>query len=343
MTRRKIGYAVQGYQSYSRTGAAYKRILQDTYTVVGEITSAEELQHINPVILHFEPSYLPAIYAKYPQLKDKYVISYCVWEASLLPTHYARSLELVQEIWTASSYCKSVFDNYHNQVVVVPHVVERDKSYSPMDVDTVKKALRLEESDFYFLAVASFKDKRKNLGDLIAAFRLCSGEIPAVRLIIKAAPNDVDPEIGDKQITVVRRKFTDQEINVLYNLCGAYVSSHHSEGWGLTLSDAMLFHKPVIATNYSGNLEFMNHLNSWLIETEEKTINPQDYFYLFGGDMRWGYPSVDNLAQHLVDVYSNRGSVNVKAKTMQAAIDMRAYRREPVGTLIRDRLGKLNY
>ena len=40
--------------------------------------------------------------------------------------------------------------------------------------------------------------------------------------------------------------------------CDCYVSLHRSEGLGLTMAEAMYFGKPVIATAYSGNLDFMN-------------------------------------------------------------------------------------
>ena len=44
-----------------------------------------------------------------------------------------------------------------------------------------------------------------------------------------------------------------------------YVSLHRAEGFGYTMAEAMLAGKPVIATGYSGNLEFMNDDNSFLV------------------------------------------------------------------------------
>ena len=45
----------------------------------------------------------------------------------------------------------------------------------------------------------------------------------------------------------------------------AYVSLHRAEGYGLTMAEAMMLGKPVIATGYSGNLEFMDEDNSVLV------------------------------------------------------------------------------
>ena len=48
------------------------------------------------------------------------------------------------------------------------------------------------------------------------------------------------------------------EMNALFASADCYISLHRSEGLGLGMAQAMYLGKPVIATNYSGNLEFMN-------------------------------------------------------------------------------------
>ena len=47
--------------------------------------------------------------------------------------------------------------------------------------------------------------------------------------------------------------------------CDAYASLHRAEGFGLTIADAMALGKPVVATGYSGNLEFMTDANGYLV------------------------------------------------------------------------------
>ena len=48
--------------------------------------------------------------------------------------------------------------------------------------------------------------------------------------------------------------------------CDAYVSLHRSEGFGLDMAKAMGLGKPVIATGYSGNLEFMDEATAYLVD-----------------------------------------------------------------------------
>jgi glycosyltransferase involved in cell wall biosynthesis len=52
----------------------------------------------------------------------------------------------------------------------------------------------------------------------------------------------------------------------IINSCDVYISMHKSEGFGIGMLEAMFLSKPVIATNYGGNTDFMNHDNSLLLK-----------------------------------------------------------------------------
>ena len=75
------------------------------------------------------------------------------------------------------------------------------------------------------------------------------------------------------------------------------VSPHSGEAWGLLNSEAMLLKKIVIATNYSGNLEFMNSSNSLLIDIDKWIPIPEEMIQInpnyYG--LEWPVPSVTNL------------------------------------------------
>ena len=61
--------------------------------------------------------------------------------------------------------------------------------------------------------------------------------------------------------------------------CDCYVSLHRSEGFGLTVAEAMLLGKPVIATRYGGTLEFMNDDNAYLVDWEPTEVGEGAYPY----------------------------------------------------------------
>ncbi len=56
--------------------------------------------------------------------------------------------------------------------------------------------------------------------------------------------------------------------------CDCYVSLHRSEGFGFTMAEAMALGKPVIATAYGGNLDFMTDENSYLVPYKFVPVGP---------------------------------------------------------------------
>ncbi len=74
---------------------------------------------------------------------------------------------------------------------------------------------------------------------------------------------------------LIFEQYLDPEAKVaLMAACDCYVSLHRSEGFGLTLAEAMALGKPVIATGYSGNLEFMTPETSYLVPWSLGTVPP---------------------------------------------------------------------
>ncbi|MBO4314235.1 MAG: glycosyltransferase, partial [Desulfovibrio sp.] len=116
---------------------------------------------------------------------------------------------------------------------------------------------------FLFYSIIDSVNPRKNLLALLTAFATA---FPApdedVRLVLKQyrKPQDLS---GIPHVISIDDPLDNEEIGALHALCDAYVSAHHAEAWGLPLSEAMSFGNPVIATGYSGNMEFMNEANSF--------------------------------------------------------------------------------
>jgi glycosyltransferase involved in cell wall biosynthesis len=273
---------------------------------------ADTIEDADVVILHIEPWNYAQIYHDNPFLKNKYVISYCVWEGSHLPYAYRQSLALVQEVWTCSQYCYDIIIESHPNTFLIPHVIERDPSVENDQISMAKQLLGIDDDCYIFLSIVRNIGYRKNSQALISCFEAISPSIPRARLILKSIPGERLFHSRDTHITQLQAYLTDSQINSLYKLANVYVSPHHSEGWGMTLSDAMLFGLPVIATGYSGNLQFMDRENSFLLDSKEDYITESELWGLFTPDMKWGYPDLDQLSDLMIAMY--KGSLAEEAQ-----------------------------
>jgi glycosyltransferase involved in cell wall biosynthesis len=332
----KIYYAASSYASHARTARSYYELLQKAYWITPQVEKADI------VILHYEPHLYEMIYKSYPILRTKYVIGCSVWEASELPRAYAQGVDKVQEIWTCSDYCRKIFDKYHPRVIYIPHVIERDIAYSEADLNFVKQSIGYEQGWTYYLSITKYWDKRKNTEMLVRTFERQRSRMPRARLIVKGMEHEaVEKRSTDSRIAYLPVQFSDSQLNALYSLIDVYVSPHHSEGWGLTLSDAMLFHKPVIGTGYSGNLEYMNRHNSYLVDYSEETIRVEDCYRYFSGEMKWAYPDETDLADKLTILYDRQCLEDAEKKVHQASEDIKRFNADSVGRLICERLEKI--
>ena len=107
----------------------------------------------------------------------------------------------------------------------------------------------------------------------------------------------------------------------LVSLCDAYISLHRSEGLGLGMAEAMAMGKPVIGTNYSGNLEFMNDKNSLLVRCKKTSLRNDSY--LHAGNQVWAEPDTNHAAQFMKKIKDNKAFREKIAK--QALIDMKRF------------------
>lgn len=254
---------------------------------------------------------------------NKYNILFLVWESEYVPEEIQKTLHLFHEIWTPSTYCREIFKQYFlGPIMTVPHPVEVE--LLPLVSTGFLKIYDNEKYSFLFIFNFGSSIIRKNTLFLIQSFIKAFPSESDVELIIKCSnakkyPNDyalVINEIGSRSnIKIVDIDLDKNDLNHFINQCDCYVSLHHSEGFGLTLAEAMYLGKPTIATNYSGNLEFMNDNNSFLVDYVINSIqNPDNNFC---NNTIWADPLLDDSVEKMRLVYNNRNLANEKAKKAQ--------------------------
>jgi glycosyltransferase involved in cell wall biosynthesis len=174
----------------------------------------------------------------------------------------------------------------------------------------------LPENKFLFLFFFDFRSyiSRKNPLAVIHAFLLAfNKEYNNVYLVIKMNGTDSYPEdynkflsseiVKDPRIILIDKVLDDREIKELVRLCDCFVSLHRSEGFGRGLAEAMFFGKPVIATGYSGNLDFMNEMNSCLVDHVLVSVKENEYPY--GSGQIWADPDIEQAAWYMKRVVNN--------------------------------------
>lgn len=223
------------------------------------------------------------------------------WETDTIPARWQRAFALVQEIWVYSRFmAQNIGAAAPVPTIALPPPVQ------PPAEPAQPQRLGVPDDGFLFLFVFDYLStiQRKNPVGLIEAFKRAFAPGEGPRLLLKTINGPLRPlaeeEVlwaahGRPDIHVIDRSLSGDELDGLMAACDAYVSLHRSEGFGLTMAEAMAIGKPVIGTGYSGNLDFMNAENSYLVEYELGRVGPDCEIYPPEGT--WAMPSVEHAAE----------------------------------------------
>ena len=238
---------------------------------------------------------------------DRYNIGYFAWELSRFPDAWVGAFRYFDEIWAPSRFIQqAVADKAHCPVVWMPLAVE------PVTPANMSRAdFGLPTDRFLLLFFFDFRSfiQRKNPWAALRAFTTAFQDNASaqVNLVIKMNGMDACPEdyrafldseaVRDPRVILIDRVMDDREIKELVRLCDCFLSLHRSEGFGRGLAEAMYFGKPVIATGYSGNLDFMNEANSCLVDCTLVPVGAEEYPH--GAGQRWAEPDVEQAAWYL--------------------------------------------
>jgi glycosyltransferase involved in cell wall biosynthesis len=107
------------------------------------------------------------------------------------------------------------------------------------------------------------------------------------------------------RVSFLSGELSRAQILALLSVVDSYVSLHRAEGFGYTCAEAMACRRPVIASRYSGNLDFMDDGNSLLVDCREVEVEDGDGPFVRGSV--WAEPSLEQAAAHMRSVF--RGEV----------------------------------
>jgi glycosyltransferase involved in cell wall biosynthesis/SAM-dependent methyltransferase len=279
-----------------------------------------------------------------PFFGGRYSIGMWFWEVEKFPDVWISAFDHIDELWVATDHMARAI----GAVSSVPVT----KITLPVEMPPVLPASRAElELPEGFMFLFSFDHhsvfERKNPLAVIAAYTQAFGPADGAVLVIKSINADSAPEgharllaaaEGRPDIHVIDGYLSSDRKNQMVAACDCYVSLHRAEGFGLTMAEAMYLGKPVIATGYSGNLDFMTERNGFLVDTQMVPIGSDAAPY--PADGQWAEPDLEHATRLFREVFERPHDAAERGR--RAAADIRTTHSPPVaGAIMRHRLDVL--
>lgn len=236
-----------------------------------------------------------------------------VWETSHVPGGWLPTVDGLDAIWAPTEFCAAIFRQITDiPVDVVPYVVENEagEPASAAAKANLRKAFAIDPSKRVILYAfdGSSYLARKNPHALIRAFRAAGLGQAGWQLVLKTKHVFDLPEEGKKlldlvgtsgDVVVIDQPLSQNELGALFDLCAVYASSHSSEGFGLTIAEAMEMGKVVVATDYGGCRDFLDATCGFPVKAEVTALDQTYGPYLRGAE--WGQVDEADLTRALND------------------------------------------
>lgn len=309
-----------------------------------------EFSQVNPYLInliHVNADMTEAVTASMDAgfFDGRYNIGLWVWELERFPEEWHRHFERYNEIWVPSEFCREAVAAVSPiPVLTMPHPIVLDSGKATPN----RKEFSLPEDEFVFLFVFDYLSvfQRKNPLAVIESFKTAFSGQEKATLVIKCINAHYSPDKArlleaaakGAKIRFINGHLNNDDMMSLMASADAFVSLHRSEGFGLGMAQSMFLGKPVIATAYSGNMEFMTGENSFpvryrLVELEN------DYGPYVKGNI-WAEPDMEHAAELMRLVFDRRDLAAARAEI--AARDIRErLNPETIGAMLKKRVREI--
>ena len=269
-------------------------------------------------IVHFtDPRYWIWLYQMENELRQNIpLIFYTIWDDLPYPMYnreFYRSDDMLLGISKQSTnIVKNVLRSHPKEdwaVKYVPHGIDPNKFY-PVVNDFKYEAFKesiLDKEEYNFVVLHNSRNiRRKNTSDIILSWRTFLDQLPEEQakkclLILKTEPvfdhgTDLtavidslcDPEIH--KVKILNHKYTEEDLNYLYNISDAHMFFTDNEGWGLGLTESLMAGRMIIAPVQGGmqdQMRFEDENGDWIDFSTDHPSNADGKYKKCG---EWAMP-----------------------------------------------------
>ncbi|WP_029006664.1 glycosyltransferase [Azorhizobium doebereinerae] len=229
-----------------------------------------------------------------------------VWEMDTAPLEWKGLMDTLDAIWTPSSFCAAAIARRTARPVhVVPHVVPVTPPPLVRPADLGVPAGR--HTILYAFDGASFLSRKRPMA-LVEAFGASGLGARGWQLVLKTKNLEHAAEAGaaliaatdaDPAITLLTMPLREDQMSALVERAAIYASPHCSEGFGLTIAEAMARGKIVVATDYGGSRDFLDASCGFPVAWKQVSLARNDGPYPKGGV--WAEVDLPALTTALLD------------------------------------------
>jgi len=284
-----------------------------------------------------ELTHLPACYFA-PLTRGASRIGRTMFETDRIPADWVRACNKMDEVWVPSTFNAQTFAASGvrpEKIRVLPLGVDTQRFHPGVPPLSIPGA-----RGFVFLANFAWQ-QRKGWPILVEAFLREFRADEDVTLVLKTMPVFHSPDSVRRQlhrwirqlgftpgqtapIILDQRVLPSSALPQLYAACDAFVLPTRGEGWGFPLLEAMACGKPVIATRWSGPLDFLHEGNAYLIDIEGlEPVGPSVELNRFYRGHRWAKPSVDHLRALMRHVVEHPDEARSRGRRARLEVEQR--------------------
>jgi glycosyltransferase involved in cell wall biosynthesis len=245
-----------------------------------------------------------------------------MFETDRIPEVWLPRLAEVDEIWVPCTFNLETFARGGvppEKLYALPETLDFNL-FSPIERGETKRP-------FTFLTNFDFTD-RKGWDLLLDAWAEAFDPDDDVKLVLKCIslhgfpPEEIKARIsrhlGSRQTAPIELNSTllpVVEMPLLYADADAFVLASRGEGWGRPYMEAMAMGLPTIGTRWSGNVDFMNDGNSWLVDGEVVPVREgaQEHAAMYYAGQSWFEADRDALVAAMREVAAGGPEVEARA------------------------------